>query len=60
MSGEADRFTVWYGLLFAEAAALLIGLLMPITRLKTRSDWELADLFSPIRVIYSTLSFTLP
>lgn len=47
MSGETERFTVWHGLLLAEGAALLIGLLMPITPSKTGSDWQLAQLFIP-------------
>ncbi len=45
MSAETNRFTVWHGLFLAEGAALLIGLLMPITPSKIGSDRGLAHLF---------------
>ena len=45
MVEKPEKFTVWHGLLLAEGAAIMIGLLMPITPSKTGSDWNLAQLF---------------
>lgn len=47
MPEDARRFTVWHGLLLAEAAALAIALLMPITPSKTGSGRGLPALFFP-------------
>ena len=47
MSNGTKRFTVWHGLLLAEGAALMIGLLMPITPSKTGSTRGLAHLLAP-------------
>ena len=47
MSNGTERFTVWHGLLLAEGAALMIGVLMPITPSKTGSTRGLAHLLTP-------------
>jgi hypothetical protein len=57
---QEEEFTVWHGLLLAESAAIMIGLVSPLTPSKTGSDRGIAHYFSPNRVICrrcSSLSF---
>jgi hypothetical protein len=42
---QEEEFTVWHGLLLAESAAIMIGLVSPLTPSKTGSDRGIAHFF---------------
>jgi uncharacterized membrane protein len=42
---QEEEFTVWHGLLLAESAAIMIGLVSPLTPSKTGSDRGIAHYF---------------
>ena len=42
---QEEEFTVWHGLFLAEGAALMIGLVSPITPSRTGSDRGIAHFF---------------
>jgi hypothetical protein len=42
---QEEEFTVWHGLLLAESAAIMIGLVSPLTPSRTGSDRGIAHYF---------------
>lgn len=52
-----EPFTLWHGLLLAESAALMIGLLMPVTPNKLGSGRGLAELVLPASGYFEQAAF---